>query len=215
MYLGHPPDVRLAKCPDCGFQFYVPRPTEDELTRIYINYRGKDYQKERQSYEPNYTEEFNSNLGQHPQEIANRRNNLIRLIKGHKIKTILDYGGDRGQLLPDVQGRYVYEISGIEPMVGVTMWTGTPKKFDLVMCCMLMEHLSDPVALFKELKSLGKHIFIEVPAKGPTYQDEVPMMHEHINFFTPKSLEIMTGGKFKIKEIDFGYDKVQTICGLI
>lgn len=194
-------ETDFATCPNCGFQFYTTRPTYPQVYKFYRGYRGKKYQQQRERYEPTYTKEFNDNLD-NPQTVKERVKNITRFIKG--VKSVLDYGGGTGLYIPDVENKYVYEISHNKLETGVKQWGGEP--VDLVMCCHLLEHVSDPVGLVKELRLLGK-VYIEVPNKKPLK----PIMHEHINFFTPKSLEIMTGGKFGVVKLK----SMEIICGVI
>jgi len=215
MYLDKPPEIFLNICFSCGFKFYSPRPNEKELKRLYTGYRDEKYQKDRQKYDLWYTKTLNKNLGYHPIQIETKIKNMMTFLRGHKIKSVLDYGGDRGQFMPEAPIRYVFDISGDKPINGIKEWKGTPKKFDLVIISHLLEHLSNPQLLFKKLRNLGKIFYIEVPAKGPTYIDGTSIMHEHINFFTPKSLNIMTGGRFKIRNLDFGFCKYKVVCGLV
>ena len=166
--------VDLALCLNCGFQFFLNRYDKQEVSTLYANYRSEQYYKVRHSYEFYYTRTFNASLGN--KEIEHRKAHLSQLLDRNNILTqvssILDYGGDRGQFIPDtVLERYVYEISGLEPVPGVTRLEReedlVQRSFDLVMLCHVLEHCSDPVDIVRKHAKLNvKFIYIEVPAEN-------------------------------------------------
>lgn len=65
-----PKGCRLQHCKDCDFYFFNLRPDDAEMQRFYQGYRGIEYQRQRERFEANYTEEFNRFLGTHPVEIG-------------------------------------------------------------------------------------------------------------------------------------------------
>jgi hypothetical protein len=52
--------VDLVRCESCGFMFYNPRLDDDDLRRLYLNYRSEEYQQMRHASEPWYTTKFNA-----------------------------------------------------------------------------------------------------------------------------------------------------------
>ena len=113
--------VDLVRCETCGFMFYNPRLDDADLRRLYTDYRLEEYQQTRNASEPRYTTKFNSDIAS-PSHYKIRRSKLAPIIKQNvgrrKINRILDYGGDRGDLvvgLLDGAETFVYEISGITP----------------------------------------------------------------------------------------------------
>ena len=110
-------DTNLIHCSECGFAYYDYRPSNDEITRLYKDYRDDKYQKVRQSYEPWYTKEINSLIGNNPTECKNRAKNLSYIINKYvdlnNIHNVLDFAGDKGQHIPDIfadKNKYVYDI---------------------------------------------------------------------------------------------------------
>jgi len=176
MFQGEAPACELASCPACGFAWFTARPSPEDARRFYRGYRGEFYQIERQHYEPDYTAEFNASLEQPPTVVPDERR-------------VLDYGGDGRYLTSEV--RYAFNIDGAPPATGVVAWVG--QAVDAVLCCNVLEHVAEPVALVERLRKLGR-LYIEVPVKRPTRA----LMHEHINFFTPESLRAMTGAEFTV-----------------
>ena len=176
-----PGDVQLCHCRVCGFTYFNPRLESDELKRLYNGYRDSEYQKMRQRYEPKYTEEFNAALGSDPQELRLRKDLLreyLKLeIKLDDIKSVLDYGGDRGQFIIDELSnakRYVYEISGIPPEPGIESLLSIEeckkRRYDLIMCCHVLEHVPDPLGELSQIVDLADTetmIYIELPYDTP------------------------------------------------
>lgn len=116
MFKGNPPSTTLLYCPHCDFYYSSYRPTEEEMSRLYAGYRGKEYQKQRQQHEPYYTPACNANLSS-PAEIERRTSHVFTILSTHvdisSIKTVLDFGGDEGQFIPKelIADKYVYDIS--------------------------------------------------------------------------------------------------------
>lgn len=170
-------DVQLCHCRSCGFCYYNPRLESDEVKRLYDGYRGSEYQRMRQRHEPMYTEEFNAALGKDPREQKVRKELLREYLRSERnldeIRSVLDYGGDRGQFICDelcAAERYVYEISGTAPEPGIHSLTSLDeckrRRFDLIMCCHLLEHASDPLEELEGILTLADRdtmIYIELP----------------------------------------------------
>jgi hypothetical protein len=217
--------VNLVKCGACGFMFYNPRLDDDELRRLYSNYRTPEYQQMRHASEPWYTPKFNTDLAS-PSSYEIRRAKVEPILREHvgprKINRILDYGGDRGDLVAGLFSgaeAFVYDISGIPAAAGVTS-TNDPAgcKADLIINSNVLEHVGFPRLLVSDILKAapkGGLVFLEVPCElvfgmarvsrrlaqigvmalaHPTLARSIIrpaslyMMHEHINYFTERSL---------------------------
>ena len=99
-------DINLIHCLDCGFSFYDYRLSDEEIALLYKGYRNSDYQKQRQQYDCWYTKEINDMIGKIYKEIECKKKTLLKILNKYVnlnyIKTILDYGGDKGQNIPNV-----------------------------------------------------------------------------------------------------------------
>ena len=171
------------------------RPTDEEICRLYDGYRNDEYVIQRQKYESYYTPEFNKSLfeGECCEE---RKRGLSNFLKGtmdfSKINSVLDFGGDKGQFIPDelrAADCYVYDISGAEVVEGVSLIKNALElrnyNWDFIMCCHVMEHLTDIRGYFEQLISyMGdkSYLYVEVPYERLVNMDYA-YIHEHINLF--------------------------------
>jgi len=169
--------VDLVSCCSCGFLFYNPRLEDDELLRLYRDYRSSDYQRMRHSAEPWYTEKFNADLAS-ASSYAVRQMKLApildRVLFGKKISRVLDYGGDSGDLVAGlIEGAeaFVYDISGKPGAQGVTATMDPAScQADLIVNSNVLEHVGFPRVLMSELLDaapIGGLLFIEVPCEQP------------------------------------------------
>ena len=172
-----PSRCALMECRNCTFRFFDARLTPDEVERLYSGYRGEDYFGSRHQHEFWYTRKFNLGIGHDQPAIAFRKRVVESLLQRHidlgSIDTVLDYGGDEGQFIPDALGKkkYVFELSDAAPVPGVTKIRSEADlrahRFDLVMICHVLEHCSDPCAALQRIQELrgGRPLFcyVEVP----------------------------------------------------
>jgi predicted nucleic-acid-binding Zn-ribbon protein len=137
-------------CLNCGFAFFTHRYNDLEMKLIYGKYRSAYYQQLRQTVEPNYSTIINNGLG--GDDVSAQRQNLILEninICGIKPKSILDYGGDRGQMIPSElinENSYVYDLSDeklVEGVQRIELQEIKSKSIDLVMINHTLEHMPE------------------------------------------------------------------------
>ncbi len=150
---------RLAQCQSCGLIFFEDRFEPGEAARLYADYRSEAYYQERHHWEPWYSRGFNAGLGG-TKEMRSRRETYVSTInhyaQGVAIGSVLDYGGDRGQLMVGGPGHShsVFDISGVESAPGVTGLNAASladQKFDLVLLCEVLEHVSEPMHVLQDV----------------------------------------------------------------
>jgi len=209
----------LLHCIKCNFRFFNVRPDALEMSRQYDDYRGMEYQQQRERHEPGYTREFNQLIGNNATEIKNRGNFLKQLLEKNNVPgdvSVLDYGGNDGRFIPEQMTgeKYCYDISGNAIIAGVTKLSRqelSGKTFDLVLLAHVLEHVPYPKELMEEVVSVmspSSLLYIELPDEVslPFFQSckkalrnvllgpkENAVMHEHINQFTVSSLRNLLG----------------------
>ena len=211
-FLGNPPETKLITCKNCGCSFSSYRPNDEEMMRLYAGYRNEDYFNLRHSYEPEYTKEINEKTLQ-SDYIKLRQDQLYEFVSEYFTGDglIADYGGDEGQFIPRQfhgVGKYVFDISDnkivddVERIKDVNEFCR--RKWDFVMCCHLLEHVSNPREIIANMvggAKLGGYIYIEVPYEKSykVYSDYE--FHEHINFYSQKVFEKLGGKELKLVKI--------------
>lgn len=177
----------LIHCKNCGFAYFNYRFSEEEVKKLYKNYRDDEYQNLRQESESWYTADINKLIGNNKKEIYSRNKNLTNLLKKTKLfypdknMNVLDFGGDSGQFIPEflnICNRYVYDISDKKVLEGIktlkTLDECYHQQYDLIICANVLEHVVNPDETLKVLKSLlSKNglLYIEVPYDSPFYKN--------------------------------------------
>lgn len=186
-------------CKICSMVFFDIAYNDKHMKLLYSDYRSKAYAFFREKYEPGYSN-LNSTLVNtiHNDQHINILNLLSTYAPNNKITRILDYGGDRGQVIPpSLKGeKFVYELSGVDAEEGIKKINKLESKYyDFIMCTHVLEHLRQPIESLYEIKNALTDdgiIYIEVPLQLDELnnsQSKTIFMHEHINFFNPKSLK--------------------------
>lgn len=177
-----PRTTRLAICRRCGLRFFEHRYTDEELARLYADYRGEGYFRARRRFEPWYTRRVHADVAGTPATVEARKAALLAALEPRldtkTLGAVVDWGGDRGQLLPEALGarRFVHEISGVEPVAGVTLLTDeaavAEARPDLVICSNVLEHVPSPRAVLAAMRAVsrGRRVacFVEVPDERPS-----------------------------------------------
>lgn len=178
IWAGESPPVNLAQCKRCSFLFFNPRLEPHEEQRLYTGYRLEEYQRMRQSCEPWYTPRFNSSISGYTTLRRERLGATLQpYLAGIPRPRILDFGGDRGQLvknlIPNSTG-YTYDISKVEPLDGIVHCRdleecrkATP---DLIICSNVLEHVGFPRTIVDQIRQISTPrtlVFLEVPFESP------------------------------------------------
>lgn len=174
---ARPAPTRLRECTRCGLRFFEDRLTSDEAGRLYGGYRGDRYFAARRRAEPWYSRRLNDGIGASDEQIRVRHTLVERFLRARvdvdAIGDVLDFGGDRGQLIPPTIGkqRFVYEISGVTPVPGVTGIASAEdlagRRFDLILLSHVLEHCSEPRDVLAEVRPLLRSkeslLYVELP----------------------------------------------------
>jgi hypothetical protein len=193
------------RCSKCGVMFLDMRFNDREMGALYRNYRDAEYTETRARFEPGYGSR-NEILVAGSTYIPAVEDFLSAFVKPPL--RMLDWGGDTGLNTPFL-GRsvihHVFDISNKQAVAGaevVERDVVTATEYDLVVCSNVLEHVPYPKDTVREIASVMSErtlFYVEVPHEdlvrlNPGAHDLQKLKrhwHEHINFFTPRSLELL------------------------
>lgn len=188
------------QCWHCGHLFLDIRFTSREMGNLYRDYRGHDYTKLREIYEPGYTarnEQLNAGI--------NYRAEVEAWLIPHvgTPSSVLDWGGDTGINTPFVGKSglvHIFDISE-KPVIAGTQRVSRrdieQHEYDLVTCCSVIEHVPYPHRTLLDIReTMGDRglLYLEVPFEDVMHDQHTNACvrkkhwHEHINFFSRESL---------------------------
>jgi SAM-dependent methyltransferase len=191
------------ECEDCGVLFLDYRFSDHEMSLLYKDYRGDEYNALRARFEPAYNA-----TALHYEGRAAYVEDVERILAPYlpARPRVLDWGGDSGVNSPfrfSAALLHVYDISGVETCAEATPVTPEvclQQHYDLVNCSQVLEHVPHPANLLRQIAdTLRKEtiLYLEVPLEeifrsGGNGSPRFAMKrhwHEHINFFSPSSLQ--------------------------
>jgi hypothetical protein len=198
-------------CMDCNFLFLDMRFDDQELSRLYFNYRDENYTNLRNKYEPGY--KLINKVINLPNNYIKKTENFLSPFLTSRVN-ILDFGGDDGKNTPfqDTQNIiHIYDISK-KPSVKNCKKVNKSnmlKKYNLIILSNVIEHVSYPQLIINEIKKLlnkNSILYIELPLEklmkktwgegGAEVKKKEQLIclknkkhwHEHVNFFSKRSL---------------------------
>ena len=213
--------VDMQICSTCFF-IQTKRPFhDDDVMRLYSDYRSPSYNQERIRYEPSYAS-IAAKVGQDAVELRSRIAALAaflgRNLKSSEPQTILDYGGSDGKFIPEIPGRkFVFEVSDIEPIAGVTRINSEADlgRYSIVLLAHVIEHVPRPLDLVRKVASRvepGGFLYIETPQEIPdTERDALRRgtrrfqveIHEHINSYCSQAVNhLLEAAGLKVAAIE-------------
>jgi hypothetical protein len=144
-----------------------------------------------------------------PSNISSRQKRIDDALRQVKIdlssvRSCLDYGGDEGQFIPQAlprESRFVLDISSTEQaqdFVRISVIDELPQKVELVMCCMVLEHVDDPKSMMSDLVTASSsYVYIEVP------NDLIKSSNFHKTLYYKRYLQIISKSKWLFICLDF------------
>jgi hypothetical protein len=197
---------RSLQCTKCSLLFSDIRFSDDELARLYQDYRGSEYLVLREMYEPGYSLR-NAALAQ-PIDYGGSIDRFLGPLLPDEPLAILDWGGDSGKNTPcreKARRHDVYDISGASVIPGarsVNREQAMAERYDLVVCSNVLEHVPYPSDLLHAMCRVmtpESLLYIEVPFEEVMRQYgrnailHKKHWHEHVNFFSQKALRALLG----------------------
>lgn len=212
-------DTFYFQCVECTYSWFS-RYDDEILNALYVQYRSINYYKVRHSWEPWYGKKENSAFSQlnhspdsHKNQTSERRKRINQLFSEAQIdlsllSSCLDYGGDDGQFIPEqISGRkYVLDpsLTTSKNSASISFVSDVQqipdRSLDLVMLCMVLEHLNEPRLVLKSACakiSSGKFLYIEVP------QDFFEISKFHASDIYRRYLKFVESKKLLFILIDF------------
>jgi len=204
VFMQPPSLCRVARCQACRLMFFEDRFDGTEAERLYSGYRDPQYFTERHRTEPWYTQQFNDTLGG-TEEITGRRRayqgTISRIAPGAVIHTVLDYGGDRGQLMVGGPGdtHYLFDISNMPPepsVIKLDHVTLAGRTFDLVLLCEVLEHVAAPLPLLRQVAThvrSGGFLYVTLPNAEFQFDDipAAPWYETYLRFMITRRRALM------------------------
>ena len=204
------------QCQHCGVLFLDFRFSDLEMEALYKDYRGPDYTRLRQSYEPGYLDTARL-YGQRARYIDEVDEFLRPLVPSQPV--ILDWGGDSGINTPlrgSAEKLYIYDISDVslvEDAIRFEPGSASSHSFDLIICSQVLEHVSYPKRVVQQIVKWMQPetlLYLEVPYEALMRANPGCLSthlskhhwHEHINFFSADSLsELIKQAGMQLVEI--------------
>lgn len=197
---------RSLECLDCGALFLDYRFTDEQMAALYAGYRDERYVRDRVRFEPGFASTIAASYGRRHAHISNVEEWLSRYVPEKPV--VLDFGGDDGKNSPflgKASRLQVHDISGVALVEGAER--AEPSQFgtthhDLIVCAQTLEHVAYPLDLLRQIlpaMDSDTLLYVEVPFEDVMRLD-LPAgeaatrkrhWHEHINFFSQKSMRIL------------------------
>jgi hypothetical protein len=223
------------ECGSCGLLFLDIRFDDQEMARLYDDYRGPAYTQLRDNYEPGYALK-SEELEREFSYIDSIEDFLSPLLQFPV--SILDWGGDTGLNTPFKNKSRkidIFDISNKQPLPGMAVVDKSEalkNSYDLIVCSHVLEHVSYPSDVLEDIRKVMKNdtiLYIELPVENLMLEKTTDRLfkkrhwHEHINFFTETSLRRLVErlnlqlAKFSILEVNTASSrtfKFQLACSL-
>lgn len=187
-------------CPVCGMLFLDIRFSDEELGRLYSDYRGDAYTQLREHYEPGY-----ALRNRHLNDGVGYLDAIEKFLSPHLCfpLSVLDWGGDTGKNTPfqtQADTWDIYDISDKPVLAGarrISKQEASTKRYGLIVCSNVLEHIPYPADILQDIQETmdaSSVLYVEVP-----YEDVMRLhastpyrhkkhWHEHINFFSENAL---------------------------
>ncbi|WP_342651039.1 class I SAM-dependent methyltransferase [Pseudomonas sp. REB1044] len=190
------------QCQECGALFLDYRFTDEQMSALYRDYRGTEYNAQRIRFEPGYV-----NVVPHYHQRAAYLTQVQAWLAPRlpEAPAVLDWGGDTGvnSLFRDHHRLlHIHDISGVELVPGAER--ADPElisctHYDLVTCSQVLEHVAFPADVVRQmLPAIGEGtlLYLEVPHEAlvrehPGSLELAPLKrhwHEHVNFFSEEAM---------------------------
>jgi len=204
---------RSLQCDSCGLLFSDIRFADDEMNRLYRDYRGTDYKALREKYEPGHS--LRNRALQGEVKYGESIDSFLAPFISKQAISILDYGSDSGKntlFRHRARQHDIFDISNNAVVSGaraVSRKKAIENYYDLIVCSNVLEHVPYPSDLLEDIRRIMRPetvLYVEVPFEDVmrdypgTAIAQKKHWHEHINFFSPSAVHsLLSNLGFKIK----------------
>jgi hypothetical protein len=186
-------------CSDCNVCFLDIRFSDEQMSKLYMDYRGHSYVELRSRYEPGYGVR-NQSL-----KVGRGYEDTVEQFLAPFINTpvkLLDWGGDTGINTP-FKGQLdvfdIFDISELDTVPGarrVSEEEAGRNNYSLIVCSQVLEHVPWPHLTLERIANCmapSTVLYLEVPLEDLVLKSApLPFSkrhwHEHINFFSEESI---------------------------
>lgn len=191
------------ECKLCGVIFLDYRFSDAEMSLLYDNYRDEEYNATRIRFEPGYVEP-----AAHYEGRARYISSIEEILAPYlpERPCVLDWGGGTGSNSPfrfRCEELHIYDISRVnvcDEAKNLSLEECLGRSYDLIACMQVLEHVPHPINLLSQIRSAMRPstlLYLEVPferifrdnKEEKFLGDKKRHWHEHVNFFSPASLE--------------------------
>lgn len=204
-------------CLDCDFASIDLRFERDEEYRYYQNYMKEEYIAHRCKYEGEGMRGLLESLSG-PSYKEMRVSAATKIINDtidvSKIQSVLDYGGDTGEMIPKElhhANRFVTDVQVRQLPNGVQAVQDPSEcgSVDLLICGHTLEHVSYPRLVLEDMKRYmksGSWLYLELPNERTEHIAGM-QFHEHINRFNLDCLDklLTEHGFINLEGTEIGY----------
>ena len=157
----------LFRCGACGAGWFEVRYDEHGMNNLYSNYRGANYVRIRERWEPWYTKEYND---QHDSKwwIQQRAKQIIDFLQLPNLSSyhIIDIGGDTGAIAQAMEPAS-FEVVELSTSRVTSLDLAQKGIETIALCSHVLEHVADPRAFLRTSLEQCKMLYIEVPHGVP------------------------------------------------
>ena len=159
----------LFHCPKCSFSFFSYRFSDQELARLYSDYRGSNYVVARQKYEGWYSETYNS--AHSDPALLEARADVVKSFVSEWVDVshshVVDIGGDTGELMEHLRPSSfeVIDPSSRRPPPRRKLVITQGNVF--AVSAHTLEHVSNPTKFLDDLLASYRRVYIEIPLGIP------------------------------------------------